>query len=172
MHLPEDFHKITRRRLNQSYQRYVIDYRQYLRLHGFGDHIHDWDFAKRAFIDCWFEPGFHNFWRAWNPGISYFCFRLYLLLGGKERRELATISVFVLCGILHNLVALPFVSCWSLPLPFTFLSFGVLTVLSQRLGSIFKQERFPAIVNAALNIALVIASFEFGFRMNEALILR
>jgi hypothetical protein len=172
MHLPEDFHKITRRRLYQSYQRYVSDYEQYLRMRGFGDHVHDRVFVNRAFIKCWTEPGFHNFWRAWNPGISYFGFRFYLLLGGKERRDLATISVFVLCGILHNLVALPFVRCWSLPLPFTFLSFGVLTILSQRLESIFRQERFPAIVNAAINIALVIASFEFGFRMNDALILR
>ncbi|NCF64931.1 MAG: hypothetical protein GWP61_03090 [Chloroflexi bacterium] len=159
----------TKTRLSTSHKLFIVDYTGYLRLRGFEDHVNDWFFVKRGFLTCWLEPGFHNFWRVWNPGISYFCFRFYLLLGGRRKRELAAVVVFFVNGVLHNLLFSLITGRYSFPLPFTFLSFGALAVASQHLQKVFNQRRLPAIVNAAINIGLVIGSFDFGFRMNDIL---
>lgn len=156
-------------RVNRSFLQYVADYKQYLWMRGFGDHLHDAYFVKRGFLECWFEPGFHRFWRVWNPGIAYFTYRLYRGFGGRERQELATIATFLLNGIIHNFIASLLLQRWAFPLPFTFLSFGVFTVIFRWLDTYFHLSRLPRICHMLINVGLVILSFEFGFYMNGRL---
>jgi len=155
--------------ISNRYRRYVERYKVYLKLRGYGDHVNDGPFYVRSFLTCWAEPGFHRFWRVWNPGISYFCFRLYLALGGKRRRVWATLVAFEVCGIIHVLVLYPFLRRWSLVLPVTFLCFGILTLVSRGLERVLRQDRWPAVANVALNVGLVIASYDLGFRVDRIL---
>jgi hypothetical protein len=148
------------------YPRYVDDYRSYLRLRGFGDHENDWVFVKRGFLTCWMEAGFHRFWRSWNPGIGYFTFWIYKALGGSRRRDAATIITFLINGIIHNLVGCLLVRRWAITMVVTFLSFGFLTVLSRRLELVVRWSRWPRSLNLMLNVALVLLSFDLGFRVD------
>ena len=154
-------------RLTRPYHAYVRDYKQYLKLRGFGNHIHDRFFVKRGFLECWLQPGFHRFWKVWNPGIGYFTYRLYLYFGGKDRRNAATIAAFIVNGLIHNLIISLLLWRWDIPLPFTFTLFGFLTVLSRWLDRPIKMKQWPRICHLALNSGLVILSFDFGFFMND-----
>lgn len=155
--------------LQAAYLRYVDDYREYLRLRGFGTHINDWFFVKRGFVECWWEPGFHCFWQVWNPGISYFTYKFYLLLGGNKRQNRATITAFVINGLVHNLVVIPILQRWDFPLPFTFLCFGLLTVGFRWLGRHIDLKKLPDICHLCINIGLVMLSFKIGFYINNHL---
>lgn len=156
-------------RLSRAYHAYVKDYRRYLKLRGFGDHVNDGFFVKRGFFECWLQPGFHHFWKLWNPGIGYFAYKIYLSLGGKDRQSTATIGVFLLNGLIHNLAVSLLVWRWDLPLPFTFTLCGLLTVASRRLEESMKMSKWPRVCHLALNIGLVILAFDFGFSMNKIL---
>jgi len=158
-----------RDRLQPLYQRYVSSYKRYLKRRGYGDHVNDWFYIKRGFLTCWFAPGFHRFWRVWNPGIGYFVYRLYILLGGNQRRNLATLAAFVINGLIHNLIVSLLFWRWDFPLPFTFLSFGVFTIIFKWLDTFVALQKLPAILHLAMNVGLVILSFDFGFTMNEFL---
>jgi hypothetical protein len=155
--------------ISEKYRRYVDSYSAYAKLRGYGDHLNDGPFFWRSFVSCWAEPGFHRFWRVWNPGISYFVFRLYLALGGKQNRVLATLGAFEICGIVHVLILHLLLGRWSLVLPITFLCFGMLTLVSRALEHVLRQERWPAVANVAVNIGLVIVSYDLGFRLDCAL---
>lgn len=157
------------RGLKASYRQYVHNYQQYLKLRGFGNHVNDWVFVRRGFLDCWLQSGFHRFWQVWNPGIGYFSYILYIWFGGKNRRFTSTIAVFLVNGLVHNLVVSLIRWRWDFPLPFTFTLFGVLTIVFQRLDRHIELNRWPRICHLALNIGLVILSFDFGFRMNDLL---
>jgi hypothetical protein len=152
-----------------AYDQYVKDYKAYLKLRGYGNHIHDIYFVRHGFIECWWAPGFHRFWQIWNPGIGYFTYKLYLLLGRIENRSLATIIVFFISGGIHNLIMLPFIRRFSFPLPFTFLSFGLFTVVFRELDRHIRLERLPRFLHLAINVGLVIMSFDFGFYMGRYL---
>jgi hypothetical protein len=106
---------------------------------------------------------------VWNPGIGYLTFRLYLALGGRARRKRATLATFVVNGLVHTVVACPFFGRWSWTLIVTFLLCGILTIVSRRAGPVLRQERWPAIVNLAVNVGLVILAFDVGFGVNELL---
>ena len=155
--------------LHDRYQRYVESYRAYVKLRGYGDHFNDWPFFRRSFLTCWAEPGFHRFWRAWNPGIGYLVFRLYLALGGKRNRVVATVGAFEVCGIAHVLAVYPFLRRWSLVVPVAFLCFGLFTLASQGLERMLSQDRWPAVANVVVNAGLVMASFDIGFRVDRLL---
>lgn len=153
-------------RVRQGYQCYLEGYQLYLRRRGFGNHLHDRSFVIRGFLACWAVPGFHGFWQVWNPGIGYLTFRLYLVLGGRKHREGATVATFVLSGLAHTVLVCPFFGRWSWTLIVAFLLFGILTALSRRLQPILQQERWPAIANLAVNVGLLLLSFDLGFRVN------
>jgi hypothetical protein len=125
--------------------------------------FNDWPYHRRGFLECWAEPGFHKFWQVWNPGIAYFVYRLYLRCGGRKRWLLPTILSFGLCGLVHTVVVAPFLGRWSNSVIVTFLLFGVLTVLSRHLSSFLQQNRWPVLLNSAINIGLVLGSFDIGF---------
>jgi len=154
-------------RLTCAYHAYVSDYKQYLKLRGFGNHIHDRFFVERGFLECWLQPGFHRFWQTWNPGIGYFAYKVYLACGGKNRKCLATIVAFLVNGLIHNLIVSLIVWRWDFPLPFTFTLFGILTIVSRWLDSHINMRKWPKILHLVLNVGLVILSFDFGFRMND-----
>jgi len=156
-------------RLTCAYHAYVRDYRRYLELRGYGEHVNDRFFVKRGFLECWLQPGFHLFWKVWNPGIGYFAYKLYLAFGGKERRDVATIASFLVNGLVHNLVISLLLWRWDFPLPFTFALFGFMTVISRWLEKPMKMNKWPRVCHLALNIGLVILCFDFGFFMNDLL---
>ncbi len=156
-------------RVIRSYNQYVLNYKQYLKLRGFGNHVNDWVFVRRGFLECWLEPGFHRFWQIWNPGIGYFTYRLYLKFGGKKRRNTATLAVFLVNGLLHNLVISLLFWRWDFPLPFTFSLFGILAVIFRWLDGHVNMTNWPRICHLALNVGLVILAFDFGFFMNDLL---
>jgi hypothetical protein len=153
--------------LKASYQQYVSDYKRYLALRGFGNHDNDWIFVKRGFLACWWQPGFHRFWQMWNPGIGYFAYKVYLSCGGRNRRNIATMAAFLVNGLAHNLVFSLFLWRWDFPLPFTFASFGILTIIFRLLDEHIDMTRWPSVFHLAVNVGLVILSFDFGFRMND-----
>lgn len=158
---------MPRVKIERSYQHYVGDYKQYLRLRGYGDHLNDRAFFKRSFLECWLETGFHRFWQVWNPGIGYFVYKLYIVFGGNKRKAPATIAAFLINGLIHNLVVILFMRRWDFPLPFTFLSFGVFTVVFRWLDRFVEMDKLPRVLHLAINVGLVVISFDFGFAMND-----
>lgn len=165
---PLDF-STRKNQLTYFYNRYVWDYKQYLILRGFENHVNDRIFIKRAFLDCWVQPGFHCFWKTWNPGIGYFIYKLYLFFGGNTRRNVGTLSAFLINGLIHNLFISLLLFRWDFPLPFTFGLFGCLTILSRYLDVPLKMSRWPKIVHLGFNVGLIILGFDFGFFMNKLL---
>ena len=154
--------------LKHAYAEYVKRYERYVRLRGFTTTINDWPYVKRSFITCWMEPGFHRFWQVWNPGISYFTWRLFLLLGGKRHWTMATLGTFLINGLVHTMIVAPFLG-WGWSFIMTFLICGILTVLSRRLRSFLQQRKWPAILNMTVNVYLVILSFDLGFKLDRSL---
>ncbi|MHC4517370.1 MAG: hypothetical protein ACYTAS_02170 [Planctomycetota bacterium] len=150
------------------YDAWAADYQAYARRRGFQT-FNDWPYHRRGFIECWAQPGFHRFWQVWNPGIAYFVHRLYLALGGRRRWALPTILSFAICGFVHTLLMAPFYRRWSHTLVGAFTCFGVLTVASRYLAPLLRQDRWPTVANIALNVVLVIASFDLGFRLDRIL---
>jgi len=113
---------------------------QYLILRGYDPTSSKLAILKRALIESWGQPGFHCFWRVWNPGIGYLLYCLYLFLGGKRVQPFATMLVFILCGILHDvLVKLIF---WHPFIAFTatFFFFGILTIGGRSFQPILNQK--------------------------------
>lgn len=155
--------------LEASYHQYVCNYKQFLKMRGYGNHVNDWMFVKRSFLDCWMQPGFHRFWQIWNPGIGYFAYKVYLSCGGKNRQNLATFATFLVNGLVHNLLGSMILRRWDFPLPFTFSLLGIFTIISRRLDGHINMSKWPKIFHLALNLGLIILSFDFGFRMNDML---
>lgn len=156
--------------VNQAlYENYVENYKAYARMRGFGLNFNNWPYHRRGFIECWAEPGFHRFWQVWNPGISYFVYRLFVRLGGRKRWVAPTMAAFLICGIVHTLVVVPFFGRWSFSLIAAFACFGVLTIISRLAAPLLQQERWPIVVNTTLNITLVAGSFDIGFRVDKLL---
>jgi drug/metabolite transporter superfamily protein YnfA len=142
------------------------DYRRFARSRGFPT-FNDWPYHRRGFLGAWAEPGFHRFWRVRNPGIAYFVHFLYIRVGGRRHWAVPAIVSFTLCGLIHTLVVAPFMGRWSNTVIVAFLLFGALTVLSRRLAPFLHQERWPTIVNVAINIGLVVLCFDSGFRVDR-----
>lgn len=156
--------------MRSRYEKYKAGYLQHLKKLGYGDHSgdFDWFFISRAFILCWGKPGFHFFWRYWNPGIGYMTYRLFHQLGGNRHRIPAILITFLVNGLVHNLVLSPFLG-WSYTLPVTFLCFGIFSVISEKLQFLLHQDKWHWIFNAIVNVSLVVVSFDIGFRMNRIL---
>lgn len=138
-------------------------------MRGFGSDFNNWPYHRRGFLECWTEPGFHRFWQVWNPGISYFVYRLFMRLGGRKKWAGPTMGAFLICGIVHTIVVVPFFGRWSFSLIAAFACFGALTIISRFAASVLQQERWPIVVNTALNIIFVAGSFDIGFRVDKLL---
>ena len=138
-------------------------------MRGFGSNFNNQAYHRRGFIDCWAEPGFHRFWQVWNPGISYFVYRLFVRLGGRKRWTGPTVLSFFLCGLVHTLLVVPFFGRWSFSVITAFTCFGLLTVISRYSAPVLRQDRWPVAANVILNILLVAGSFDVGFRVDRLL---
>jgi hypothetical protein len=155
-------------RWRSAYERWAEDYQRFARMRGFRT-FNDWPYHRRGFLECWAEPGFHEFWRVWNPGIAYFVYRLFLRLGGRKHWVVPTVVAFGLCGLIHTLVVAPLLGTWSFSVIVAFLCFGILTVVSRSLKTLLRQDRWPFWVNVLINVGLVIGSFDLGFRIDGML---
>jgi hypothetical protein len=164
--------RVPIRKLRESwrrgYERWVADYERYAKMRGFQS-FNDGPYHRRGFIECWGEPGFHRFWQVWNPGIAYFVYRVYIRLGGRRHRVVATLLSFLVCGFVHTIIVVPFFGRWSNSVIVAFGCFGMLTVLSRALAPVLRQERWPAIANILVNVGLVVGSFDLGFRVDDLL---
>ena len=158
-----------RQRFAERFDRYEKRYRSYARMRGFGPQINDWPYHRRGFIECWAAPGFHRFWQIWNPGISYFVFRLFILLGGSRRWVGPTILSFIICGVVHTLLVAPFFGRWSFSVITAFTCFGLLTVISRYTAAYLRQDNWPVAANVVVNVTLVAGSFDLGFRLDRIL---
>jgi hypothetical protein len=137
-------------------------YEEFLRKRGFDpkDSSH---FIRRAFITCWGEPGFHRFWRLWNPFYGYGLLRLYLALGGQRRPLVASFVVFVACGfLLHDLPAMLLMRQLSFNSTIAFGVFWAFASVSRRLSPRLRQEHWPRAANAACNALLIVGGLAMG----------
>lgn len=156
----------TKMWLAHKHALWVSDYKQYLLMRGYQGHVNDWFFVKRGFIECWSAPGFHRFWQVWNPGIGYFTYKIYLPFRRNNRQNLGTIMTFLINGLIHNIVIIPFMRRWDFPLPFTFLCFGLFTVGFRWLNQFINLKKLPGICHLLINIGLILTSFKIGFELN------
>jgi hypothetical protein len=146
----------------------VHRYIAYTRTRGFKS-FNDGPYHIRGFVTCWAEPGFHKFWQIWNPGIAYFVYCLYIGFGGRKHRIVGTLISFIICGLAHTIIVLPFIQKWSYTVIVAFGCFGILTIISRYLESILKQKNWPVIINVLVNAGLVIFCFDIGFRVDRLL---
>ncbi|NIM00376.1 MAG: hypothetical protein GTN89_05590 [Acidobacteria bacterium] len=153
--------------MRRAYENWVADYRSYAQKRGFRT-FNDWPYHRRGFIEAWAQPGFHHFWQVWNPGIGYFTYRCYLVMGGRRHRFLTTMAAFVACGLVHSLIVFPFLG-WSYSIVVAFTCFGLLANASRGLAPLLRQERWPAAANVLINVLFVLASFDLGFSVNRVL---
>jgi hypothetical protein len=143
---------------NDSYNRYLV-------LRGYDPSSNKLKILKRALVDCWGEPGFHAFWRVWNPGVGHLLFRLYLSLGGNRARLTATLLVYILCGMLHDVLVLlifrrPFVAFTA-----AFLFSGVLAIGNRALERFLQQDRWPRWLNALTSVACLAVAIHAGVQV-------
>jgi len=133
-------------------------YNQYLVLRGYDPSSNKLVILKRALFDSWGEPGFHQFWRVWNPGIGHLLYRFYLFLGGNRARLIATLLVFILCGILHDALVMLIFRRPFLAFSAAFLFSGMLAISNRFLEPLLQQERWPRLLNALTNASCLAVS--------------
>lgn len=141
-----------------SQEGFNTSYNQYLLLRGYDPSSSKLLILKRALIDSWGEPGFHQFWRVWNPGIGLLLFRLYLFLGGNRRRIITTVIVFGICGFMHDLIVMAIFHHPFLAFSTAFISFGILALINRLLEPDLNQEKWPKLLNAFCNATCLGAS--------------
>ena len=144
-------------------------YDQYLILRGYDPKASKFSILKRALIESWGEPGFHQFWRVWNPGIGHLLYRLYVILGGKRIRLVATMAVFVICGFAHDAVVMlifrrPFI---AFTLAFGF--FGIIASIHRSLAAFLRQDRWPRALNVISNLACLSLSIYAAVQLQMAI---
>jgi hypothetical protein len=89
----------------------TITYAQYCIRRGYKPPFTGWPVVRRSLLHSWAQPGFHRFWRIWNPPVGYPLFRLYKALGGN--RVIAASAVFAFAGALHDVVVVALVPQWG-----------------------------------------------------------
>ncbi len=139
---------------------------QYLKRRGFDFHAGSAAFLRRMFVAVWFEPGFHRFWRIWNPLYGYFLFRLYHRLGGNRHRFFATIVVFLTSGfLLHDVPIALITRRAQVTVTSAFLAYGIASLLAQAADRRLAFRLWPGAVHLVLNVILVVAGLGFGVWM-------
>ncbi len=144
-------------------------YDRYLALRGYDPSSTKPAILKRSLLDSWSQPGFHRFWRVWNPGMGHLLFRLYLLLGGNRFRLIATMLVFTLCGLAHDLAVMLMFRKPFAAFSVAFFLFGILAVVNRSLESVLHQERWPKFFNALLNLSCLALSIVAAVQLQTSL---
>ena len=137
-----------------------MTYEQYCLRRGYSPPFRGWPIIKRSLFESWVQPGFHRFWRVWNPPVGYLLYRIYIALGGNRNRFISTSVVFTISGALHDLVVVALVPMWGPIITCSYLIFGWLSLLSLKMEKILHQEKWPPILNVVLNLGLIISIFE------------
>lgn len=137
-----------------------ITYEQYCLRRGYSPPFRGWSVIRRSLFGSWTQPGFHRFWKVWNPPIGYLLFRIYILLGGNRNRFVSTSIVFAFSGALHDLVVAALVPIWGPIITCSYLIFGWLSLLSMKMEKNLHQEKWPPILNAILNVGLIVGVFK------------
>lgn len=120
-------------------------------------------FVRRMFVTAWGEPGFHRFWRLWNPLYGYGLFRLYLVVGGNRRPLLASLLVFLACGFfLHDLLVVMSTRRLSFATTLTFGIFWLLASVNRAAATRLGQERWSRGANALANGLCVLGGLAAG----------
>ena len=140
-----------------------VGFVQYLERRGFDVRRGPAAFWWRMFVAVWAEPGFHRFWRVWNPLYGYFLFRLYRLLGGNRRRVVSTVVVFLFSGfVLHDLPFILITGRVQVTVTAAFLFYAVSSLFSQVAERQWSLRSWPRTVHTLCNVGLVIAGLGFG----------
>ena len=151
--------------------KHPITFRQYLARRGYDLHASTGLFLRRMFLSAWAQPGFHRFWRVWNPVYGYLLFRLYLVLGGNRRRILSTITVFLFCGfMLHDLPISIIRGHIQVTITAAFFLFGVVTLLFQQAENRLGALQWPRVVHVICNFGVVGGGLLFGVWVQNWLI--
>ena len=150
------------RGFNESYEQYLV-------LRGYDPSANKLLILKRALIDSWAEPGFHRFWQVWNPGIGHLLFRLYLLLGGNRLQLIATMLVFALCGLMHDVLVMVMFRRPFVAFTVAFSLFGLFAVANRAVENRLHQERWPGLLNLTANVSLLAASIYSAVQLQKAL---
>ena len=134
----------------------TTSFQQYLEGRGYDLDRGSAAFLRRMFLECWAQPGFHSFWRVWNPAYGYLLFRLYRSLGGSRSQVPLTLLVFGLCGYLaHDFPVSLFLGRPLLVCTVAFVVWGTLVSLARHLERPLAFARWPPPLHVLLNIALV-----------------
>ena len=119
------------------------------------------DLLVRWWLVSFAQPGFHRFWRVWNPLLNYLLFLFYVALGGNKRPFIAGFLVFTGCGfVFHDLLSLN--KGLELDMTISFMIWAVLCDLSRRFKLHEIQSRWPWVVNVVVNVLLLVAGRELG----------
>jgi hypothetical protein len=145
-----------------------ISYNQYLLLRGYDPSSNKFLMLKRALIDSWAEPGFHRFWRVWNPGIGHLLYRLYLFLGGNRIRIFSTILVFLICGFIHDLIVMAIFRRPFIAFSTAFMLFGIIASINRLLEPVLNQDSWLKICNVLCNVTLLGASIFVAVQLQMA----
>lgn len=153
--------------MTASEQKRAPTFDDFLRARGF-DAKAPGAFLRRMFLTSWGEPGFHAFWRMWNPLYGYILFRLYLVLGGRRRPALASLIVFLACGFfLHDLVVAVSARRLSFTTTIAFGVFWLLATANRALVGRLRQERWRRSANVAANVACVAVGLAAGALLSQ-----
>lgn len=146
-----------------------VGFEQYLARRGYDLRGGARPFLRRMFVESLGQPGFHRFWRVWNPLYGFALYRLYVALGGNRRRVRATLAVFVLCGaLLHDLPVSLLLGRVSLATTCAFSLFAVLALASRAAQPRLRQRRWPPLANAAVNVAALAGGLGGGAWLSRA----
>lgn len=120
-------------------------------------------FLGHLFFQSWLQPGFHLFWRVWNPVYGYFLFRIYLMAGGNRRRVTATATVFLFCGfVFHDLPLTLAFGRLSLVCTTAFFFYAIATLASRFTAAFLSFDSWPRWIHGLINVGLVVLGLLFG----------
>ena len=140
----------------------TVSYSQFLSRRGFPAMKPAGPFYRYMLVECWMAPGFDLFWRRWNPLAGYGLFLLYRFCGGARHHVLATLSVFLVAGALHDLLLFLVFGAAGVTLAAAWLFWGAACLLTGVASSRLRLRSWPAGFHAALNIALIVLGLAFG----------
>ena len=138
------------------------EYERFLARHGYPPIDEAARFYREMFVEVWFAAGFHRFWRQWSPLAGFVCTRLYRILGGRRSHARATLAVFTISGLFHDLLLFLVAGGPQLRLTIAWIFFGVATLVSARFDRRLGFRTWPRPRRLVLNLALLAAGIGLG----------
>jgi len=140
----------------------AVTYTQYLSRRGFPPLEPGGRFTRYVFLAPWSAPGFHMFWRRWNPLAGFALFHLYVLLGGGRNHALATLTVFALAGVIHDALATLLLGAPVIILTAAWIFFGAASLLSRAAAPRLRFRKWPPPALILLNLSLIATGLSVG----------